>query len=444
MRLTIVGGGWAGLSAAVHAVQLGWTVTLWEASRQLGGRARALEHEGLRLDNGQHILIGAYTETLDLMQTLGVRPDAVLHRQPLTLLRPDGSGLVLPDVPPPWNLLLGVLRARGWTWHDRWSLLRTAWQWQQQNFSCPEHLTVSELCAALSPRVMAQLIEPLCVSALNTPPDTASGAVLLRVLRDALWSGPGGSDLLLPTTDLGALMPDAAAKWLEQHGVDIRLGERWRPSSAQPDTLVLACPAWEAARLTAEHHPVWSAQANALQHAAITTVYVQHPDPDFIGLRQPMMALCSDAQRPAQFVFDRGQLLGPSQRGLLACVVSDSVGTREDLERRVLAQLQEEFAAPPAAEWDAHLTAPQGDNPPGGSSESGSRAWRVVQTVVEKRATFACTPGLQRPPAAMGPGWWACGDYVAGPYPATLEGAVRSGREVVEQIAQTRQRERRL
>ena len=113
MQLDIVGAGWAGLSAAVHAVQRGWRVTLWEATRQLGGRARTLEHRGWRLDNGQHILIGAYTDTLALMRTLGVIPNAVLRRQPLTLVNPDGSGLILPDLPPPWNLLLGVCRARG-------------------------------------------------------------------------------------------------------------------------------------------------------------------------------------------------------------------------------------------------------------------------------------------------------------------------------------------
>ena len=456
MHLTIVGGGWAGLSAAVHAVQRGWTATLWEASRQLGGRARPLEQAALQLDNGQHILIGAYTETLALMRTLGVRPDAVLHRQPLTLLRPDGSGLVLPDLPPPWNLLVGVWRARGWNWLDRWSLVRAAVQWQRQNFRCPDHVTVADLCTPVTDRVKQQLIEPLCVSALNTSSQAASGAVFLRVLHDALWSVRGGSDLLLPTADLGALLPDAAATWLEQHGVEIRLGSRWQPSSAQADALVLACPAWEAARLTADHHPSWSAQANTLQHAAITTVYVQHPDPDFSGLPQPMMALPSDAQRPAQFVFDRGQLLGRSQWGLLAGVVSDSSGTREALEQQVLVQLQEQLQA----HLQSHRRVPlqgerleQAEEPrlahlPGASAHTPPRtaqdcALRVVQTVVEKRATFVCTPGLQRPPVAIGPGWWACGDYVAGPYPATLEGAVRSGREVIDQIAQTREGEGR-
>jgi squalene-associated FAD-dependent desaturase len=431
MRLEIVGGGWAGLSAAVNAVQRGWSVTLWEASRHLGGRARTLDHPAGQLDNGQHILIGAYTDTLSLMRNLGLNPDELLHRQPLTLLRPDGHGLRLPDLPAPWNLLLGVCRARGWTWQDRLTLLRCAAQWQRHNFACPVQTTVAELCRRLTARVMDQLIEPLCVSALNTPAREASGVVFLRVLRDALWSGAGSSDLLLPTTDLGALMPDAAARWLTERGVDIRLGCRWTSHqlASSSDALVLACPAWEAARLTAELHPAWSTQAQALRHAPITTVYVQHRDPAFIGLPYPMLALTSHAHHPAQFVLDRGQLFGPSQRGLLACVVSDSTGTRDALERQVVQQLEAQLS---------HLPA---------SQNRGSEAlsdWTVVQTVMEKRATFVCSPALQRPSSAIGQGWWACGDYVEGPYPATLEGAVRSGRQVIDQIAQSRERERRL
>jgi squalene-associated FAD-dependent desaturase len=429
MHILIVGGGWAGLSAAVQAVQRGWQVTLMEAARQLGGRARTLDHEGLRLDNGQHILIGAYTETLSLMRTVGVDLQACLHRAPLSLTRPDGRGLQLPAAPPPWNLLGGVLCARGWTWQDRFSLIRQAWQWQRQGFACPERATVADLCVLLTPRVMDQLIDPLCVSALNTPAHLASGAVFLRVLRDALYAGSGASDVLLPTTDLGALMPEVAASWLQQHGADVRLGHRWSPASSAPDlpspadALVLACPAWEAARLTAEHHPAWSAQAQALHHAAITTVYVQHTDSTWAGLPAPMMALPHAPRRPAQFVFDRGRWF-PTQRGLLACVVSDSQGTREQLEQQVIEQLSEQLA---------DLVSP-----------AFQQGWRVMQTVVEKRATFVCTPGLQRPGSNIGPGWWACGDYVQGPYPATLEGAVRSGREVIDQIAQRREREGRL
>jgi len=121
-------------------------------------------------------------------------------------------------------------------------------------------------------------------------------------------------------------------------------------------------------------------------------------------LPQPLLALRSSATQPAQFVFDRGALGGPP--GLLAFVVSAAdtlAGTRAQIEQQVLAQAHAQLA---------HLL-------PG--------PLQAVQTVVEKRATFACTPALQRPPAYILPGLWACGDYVAGPYPATLEGAVRSG-----------------
>lgn len=432
MRLLIVGGGWAGLSAAVRAVERGWQVSLLEASRTLGGRARTLlspttglstredKEQSPALDNGQHILIGAYDQTLALMQTLGLNPSELLQRQPLQLQSPDGSGLALPALPPPWNLLLGVARARGWGWHDRWSLVRTAARWQRQGFSCPPTWNVAQCCATLSPRVMETLIAPLCVSALNTPVDQASGEVFLRVLRNALWSGPDASDLLLPRVDLGRLLPEGALRWLQARGAQVLLGQRWRGPGDEPapahEAVLLACPAWEAARLTQHLNPTWSTQASSLQHSAIATVYLQHPDPHFKGLHPTMLALPSDAQYPAQFVFDRGSLLGPSSHGVLAFVVSASQGSTDAIEHAVLQQAQHQL---------------------------GLAGLRPLRTVVEKRATFACTPGLQRPPAAIAQAWWACGDYVEGPYPATLEGAVRSGAEVIDQIAQSRQGERR-
>ena len=113
MSVAIIGGGWAGLAAAVAATQCGHEVTLLEATRALGGRARTLAvrlpdggGEAL-LDNGQHILIGAYLETLRLMEQVGVRLDETLLRLPLVLQRPDGSGIALPDWPAPWDAVVG-------------------------------------------------------------------------------------------------------------------------------------------------------------------------------------------------------------------------------------------------------------------------------------------------------------------------------------------------
>ncbi len=409
MRLAIVGAGWAGLAAAVQAVQDSHQVTVFEAARTPGGRARGLDitlpdGQAVTVDNGQHILIGAYTETLKLMRRVGVNPDTALQRLPLTLQFPDGAGLRLPDLPVPLDVLAGILRNRAWPLRERLGLLRAALGWKLAGFECEDTLSVAALCSELGPRVLTELIEPLCVSALNTPANQASARVFLRVLHDALFAVPGGSQLLLPRVDLSALFPQAAVSWLQTHGATVRTGARitalpqgaahWQLDGQTFDAVLLACSPAEAARLAAPLNAAWASTAEALHFEAITTVYAWAPQ---ARLTAPMLALRHDTQQPAQFVFDRGQLGGPA--GLLAFVVSASRGERETLQAQVLAQSQ--------AQLGLQLQA--------------------LQTVVEKRATFACTPGLQRPPQGIAPGLLACGDYVAGPYPATLEGAVRSG-----------------
>ena len=121
MRVAILGAGWAGLAAAVELVRAGLQPTVFEAARSVGGRARALETHDLQgqpltLDNGQHILIGAYSESLRLMRLVGAAPEAVFLRQPLSLAFADGTGLRLPDLAPPWDALLGIAQALGWIW----------------------------------------------------------------------------------------------------------------------------------------------------------------------------------------------------------------------------------------------------------------------------------------------------------------------------------------
>lgn len=421
MRLAIVGGGWAGLAAAVRAVGAGHEVTLFEAARTLGGRARSLQVDipgagTVLLDNGQHIMIGAYVETLRMMQAVGVEPAEVLHALPLALRFPDGGGLALPPWPAPWDAAAGILTAKGWSARDKWSLLCAAAGWQLRGFACAADVSVAALCAGLTPRVRKELVEPLCVSALNTPADRASAQVFLRVIRDSLFGRGhgawGGSTLLLPRQALGALFPEAAQHWLQGCGAQVRLGHRVHALAASPqgcrvdaeefDAAILACPPWEAARLVdagaAATH--WTAQVHALAHEPIATVYATGGP----TLPLPLLALHSDAQRPAQFVFDRAQLGGPP--GLLAFVVSACQGEREMLQHQVMAQASQ-------LGWDL----------------------QPVLTVVEKRATFACVPGMSRPSLQVGPRLWACGDYVQGPYPATIEGAVRSALQAVQALS---------
>ncbi|MES2186839.1 MAG: hydroxysqualene dehydroxylase HpnE [Pseudomonadota bacterium] len=415
LRVAVVGAGWAGLACAIAATGAGFAVAVFEAARMPGGRARSVEgpQGGAPLDNGQHILIGAYTETLRLMALVGADPGEGLLRQPLDLRFADGGGLALPRWPAPLDLLAGVAAARGWSWADRGSLLRASFGWQRAGFRCDPAASVAELCTGMTARVREELVDPLCVSALNTPAAEASGTVFLRVLKDALFGVPRGGDLLLPRADLGALFPLPAVQWLTARGADVRLGTRvqaiaplatpgaqpagWAVDGEPFDRVVLACPPGEAARLAgcaagAEAAP-WCAAARALHFEAIATIYAQAPR----GLDRAMVALRCTPALPAQFVFDRGRLGGPA--GLLAFVVSASREEREVLEAAVVRQARVQLGL----------------------------AVEPVTTIVEKRATFACTPGLVRPGMPIAPGLLACGDYVEGPYPATLEGAVRSG-----------------
>ena len=394
MRVAVVGAGWAGLAAAVRATEAGHHVTLFETAAQAGGRARSVGDAGL--DNGQHILIGAYVRTLALMRTVGADPDGLLARLPLTLRYPDGRGLAAPPGAPIPSFVRAVAGCVGWTWGDRLALLSTATRWALRGFRCDPALTADALCAGLPPRVRELLIDPLCVAALNTPAAEASAATLLRVLRDALFSGPGSADLLLPRRPLGDLLPAPAMAWLAQHGADLRIGERVTELPPH-DRVILACPAAEAARLTADVAPAWSARAAALRYEPIVTVYLRAEGG---RLPAPMMALVEGPDAPAQFAFDHGALGG--RAGRFAFVVSGAAPWVErGLDATAAAVLRQ--AAPLLA----------------GAS--------VERVLAEKRATFRCTPALDRPPLHIAPGLLAAGDYVEGPYPATLEGAVRAG-----------------
>jgi predicted NAD/FAD-dependent oxidoreductase len=243
--------------------------------------------------------------------------------------------------------------------------------------------------------------------------ERASGQVFLRVLHDALFSSNGGSNLLLPLKDLSALLPEPAIVWLTQHGASVQMASRVQQISQRKngwqveadglatmdvDAIILACPALEAARLVDacdQSHSLWIEHVKNLSYEPITTVYGMASG---TRLAQPMLALPSSSQYPAQFVFDRGQLGGPA--GLLAFVISASSGDSKTLTQQVLAQAVQQL---------------------------GLTTFEPIKTIIEKRATFACTPNLIRPAMQIGPGLLACGDYIAGPYPATLEGAVRSG-----------------
>ncbi|GBG12977.1 uncharacterized protein NMK_0514 [Novimethylophilus kurashikiensis] len=412
LKVAVIGGGWSGLAAAVELAHAGVSVTVFEAAPNLGGRARGFSRNGLQLDNGQHILLGAYRQTLQLLRKVGVDEHRVLQRLPLRLETPGHLLLSTPRLPAPLHLAAGLLRAAGLSWAERWAALRFVIGLRKAGFRAPRPQTsVADLLASQPERLVKLLWEPLCLAALNTPIGTASAQVFLNVLHNSFGRARADSDLLLPRVDLSSLFPLAAADDIRARGGEVRIAATVSTIVANHSKVevdgepfshvICAVSPHNLPRLLAslpEMTPLLD-QVARLDYQPIATVYLQYPQQ--VALPFPMLGMTGGF---GQWVFDRGELC--KQAGLLAVVISAEGPhlqlPQEALADAVHAELQTLLGPLSPPEWH--------------------------QVIIEKRATFACVADMQRPNhITPHPRILIAGDYTTGDYPATLEGAVRSG-----------------
>ncbi len=415
VNVAVIGAGWAGMAAAVALAEAKTRVTVFEAARHLGGRARSVEIEGKMLDNGQHILISAYRETLRLMRAVGADPDRLLARQPLAIEYPDKFSLRAPRLPAPLHLLAALLTASGLTWGERIGAVRFMKTMRRSAYRIAADMPVAELLTLhrQTGALARYLWEPLCVSALNTPPASASAQVFLNVLRDALDGERANSDFLIPRADLGKLFPEPAAAFVHANGGAVRLGSQVRNLDQTADSFVLdtgperyshvilAVGPHQLDGLLDRFAPLAATRRSvaAFAYEPIYTCYLQYPQN--VAMPQAMTGFDGGS---VQWIFDRGQLSGMA--GLLAAVISargaHQNATQDELASLIHRELGVFLPDLPAPLWS--------------------------RVIAEKRATFSCRPGLARPSNQTAiEHLYLAGDYTAGDYPATLESAVRSG-----------------
>jgi hydroxysqualene dehydroxylase len=424
MNPAVIGGGYAGMAAAVILAQHGIPVTVYESAKQLGGRARGVDYNGTQLDNGQHILLGCYRQTLSLIEQVGGNIERDFLHLPLQLTLHNRFELKAPPLPAPLHVLAGLLSAKGLSFAQRLSAARFMLAMRGRQFKLPRDTTAFELLRTHSQdeELIRLLWGPICISALNTPLHRASAQVLLTVLRDSLNGTRADSGMLLPRIDFSALFPDRAAEYLKKHGGTVSTScgvEEIVPRNNEIELLtaqgsqrhshvICAASPANAARLlrTLPQLATIAAQIEALSFQPIYTIYLQYPAQ--IRLPHPMLGFdrCF-----SQWLFDKGQIA--AQHGLIAAVIS-AEGIHQGVEHEQLAQkvaqeLREQLGIAETPLWH--------------------------QIIAEKRATFSCEPGLLRPDTTTPvPNLLLAGDYTAGDYPATLESAVMSGLHCAEKI----------
>lgn len=437
----VVGAGFAGLSAAVRLAAHGVRVLVLESRSRLGGRATAFtdRETGELVDNGQHVLIGCYSETFALLHVIGASNH--VRWQPglgVSMVDTDGrfSRMECPRLPAPLHLLAGVWRWSALSWRDRLAVLRMgaplrearrmlADDGSSQTLPVPAETVQDWLIRhGQTARLREMLWDPLALAALNQPAAAAAAAPFVRVLAEMFGSDPRAAAIVLPTRPLHAMYAEPARAFIEQHGGEVRTGtpaqvvlqrdatplvtsgsEAWTPAA------VISAVPWFAlpSLIDGDVSPLAGVldAARATDASPIVTVNLWYDravmDEPFVGLPGRLM----------QWVFDKRTMFGEAASHL-SLVSSGAADVLRWTNPRLVEAAQAELAG----------------------ALPGVRDARVVRATVvrEPRATFSLAPGQPPRPGTHTPvrGLFLAGDWIDTGLPATIEGAVRSGHRAAE------------
>lgn len=439
----VIGGGCAGFSAATALAEQGARVQVLEARPGLGGRATAFTDPttGERVDNGQHILMGCYTDTLAFLDRIGAA-DRVAWQSGLKLSMIDRTGhhsvLSLPALPAPLNFVAGVFGWEALSWPERLSVLRIGAMIRPSAFAASQRrpgAPVESVRAWLSrhgqgSRICELFWEPLALAALNQSIDQAEASNFVRVLQRVFGPDPGAAALVLPAVPLDELYVEPSRRFLEARGGDVRVnsparvsivGGRvtgvWVRDQVIEAPVVVSTVPWHSFHALFDQAPAELRatidNATALDSLPIVNVNLWF---DRAVMGEPIVGLPG---RNFQWVFDRRALVG----GGASHVSLTSSGAEA-----IVAKTNDELTAMALDELRQALPR--------------ARAAGLKKSVVvrEKRSTFSLAPDAPPRPQARTAieGFYVAGDWIDTGLPATIESAVISGRLAAHHITTSR------
>ncbi len=441
--VAVIGGGLAGITAAIALAEAGARVTLLEARPRLGGATCSFTRDGLVVDTGQHVFLGCCTAYRCLLSRLGMTAHAPLQRRfDVTVLAPGGrrARLRRTALPGPLHMLPALARYRFLSVAERAAVSRPALAMRRLDPADPalDRQRLGDWLAAhgQSERARRLLWDLFTVSALNIAGDDASLALAATVVKTGLLGRNDAADIGVPALPLGELHGDAAHRLLAGLGARVLLGTkadgievaagRYRIGPARggaavaADAVVLAVPHEAAARLLPPGAlpPATVAAWAGLGASPIVNVHVIYDRP-VTGL--PFAAAVGS---PVQWVFDRTRISGLAAAGGAAQYLAVSLSAADEFAEVPTGKLRERFVPALAALFPA------------------ARGAQVAEFFVtrERRATFRQAPGsgALRPEARTGlPGLVLAGAWTGTGWPDTMEGAVRSGLAAAAELRRT-------
>jgi len=441
LKVAVIGGGLAGITAAIALAETGADVTLLEARPRLGGATCSFSRDGLTVDTGQHIFLGCCSAYRGLLDRLGMTGHTTLQdRFDVTVLAPGGrkARLRRTALPGPLHMLPALGRYPFLSRTERASVARPALAMRFVDPADPAADTqrFGDWLArhGQSERTRRALWDLFSVSALNIAGDDASLALAAVVVKTGLLGKNNAADIGVPTLPLGELHGDAGATLLAKLGGQVALstkvsaiepdsGGGFRIALAQgdpvtADAVVLAVPHEKAAPLIpAGALPEQTVAGWAgLGASPIVNVHVIYDRP---VMDLPFVAAIDS---PVQWVFDRTKISAMDRPGHQYLAISLSAA--DQFADTPVAELQEQFLPALAELFPA------------------ARDARVTEFFVtrERRATFRQTPGsgaLRPKTATARPGLVLAGAWTDTGWPDTMEGAVRSGLAAAAELRRT-------